>query len=137
MRLLKKIVRIWQLIHVYSHTGGNDWKSKWNDEADKLAKMGADHFGISDLISNGPVYASRGYSRPQMCMIRPICRCDALYHFIFPYIRMHNLTRLKRSTSVPGVRLVRAEIRFNSIIRPTRVTIDENILRMLKTEHAR
>ena len=68
------------VIHVYSHTGGDDWKSKWNDEADKLAKMGADLHGqhyngsISELISNGPVYASRGYSRPQMCMIRPIVR---------------------------------------------------------------
>ena len=28
------------VIHVYSHTGGNDWKSKWNDEAGNLAKMG-------------------------------------------------------------------------------------------------
>ena len=27
------------VIHVYSHTGGNDWKSKWNDEADRLAKV--------------------------------------------------------------------------------------------------
>jgi ribonuclease HI len=68
------------VIHIYSHTGGNDWKSKWNDEADKLAKMGADLHGqhyngsISDLISNGPVLTPRGYSRPQVCMIRPIVR---------------------------------------------------------------
>ena len=33
------------VIHVYSHTGGDDWKSRWNDEADKLAKMGADLHG--------------------------------------------------------------------------------------------
>ena len=68
------------MIHVYSHTGGEDWKSKWNDEADKLAKMGADLHGqhnngsSSDLFSNGPVHTSRGYPRPQMCMIRPIVR---------------------------------------------------------------
>ena len=74
------------VIHVYSHTGGDDWKSKWNDEADKLAKMGADLHGqhyngsISDLISNGPVHASRGYSRPQMCTIRPIVRRSFTRH---------------------------------------------------------
>jgi ribonuclease HI len=28
--------------HVYAHTGSKDWKSKWNAEADRLAKLGAD-----------------------------------------------------------------------------------------------
>ena len=75
--LLKRIGKIVEengsrltVIHVYSHTGGEDWKSTWKDEADKLAKMGADLHGqhyngsISDLFSNGPVHTSRGYSRP-------------------------------------------------------------------------
>jgi len=87
MDLLKRIGEIVEdncsrlkVMHVYSHTGGDDWKSKWNDEADKLAKMGADLHGqhyngnVSELISNGPVYASCGYSRPRMCMIRPVVR---------------------------------------------------------------
>ena len=55
------------MIHVYSHTGGEDWTSKWNDEADKLAKTGADLHGqhynwsISDLFSNGPVHMYIGW----------------------------------------------------------------------------
>ena len=30
------------VVHVYAHTGKGDWKSKWNDAADKAAKAGAD-----------------------------------------------------------------------------------------------
>ena len=68
------------VIHVYSHTGGNDWKSKWNEQADKLAKLGADLHGqhpngnTLDLLSRGPVYASCGFSRPPVCTLRPIVR---------------------------------------------------------------
>jgi len=29
------------VVHVYAHTGKDDWKSKWNAEADKAAKEGA------------------------------------------------------------------------------------------------
>jgi len=78
--LLKQIEEIMRVegnlltvVHVYAHTGKDDWKSKWNAEADKAAKEGADmhqHFdyGNIPLINpKGSRYMGMASSRPHTC----------------------------------------------------------------------
>lgn len=40
------------LYHVRAHTGRGDWASKWNDEADKLARVGASRYGLTFALSS-------------------------------------------------------------------------------------
>jgi len=61
------------VVHVYAHTGKDDWKSKWNAEADKAAKEGADmhqhldHGNIPFINPQESRYKSMASSRPHSC----------------------------------------------------------------------
>jgi len=71
--IMKKEGDLLTVIHVYAHTGKDDWKSKWNAEADKAAKAGADMhqhllYGSTPFITpQESRYVGAGSSRPHIC----------------------------------------------------------------------
>ena len=72
-KFMKKEGDLLTVIHVYAHTGKDDWKSKWNAEADKAAKAGADmhqhliHGSTPFITPQESRHVGVGSSRPHIC----------------------------------------------------------------------